>query len=89
MYNQFYYNILISHFFISSVQRRRRKTPLAHRAQFYPLRVGTSRYGPPSGIYNTHAPLCVLCMLFLEGYEADMPINSKRRCLVVLMSCDT
>lgn len=56
---------------------------------FYPLRVGTSRYGPPSGIYNTHAPLCVLCMLFLEGYEANMPINSKRRCVVVLMSCDT
>lgn len=74
---------------ISVVQRRRSKTHLAHRTQSYPLRVGTSRYGPPSGIYNTHAPLCVVCMLFLEGYEANMSITSKRRCVVVLMSCDT
>lgn len=90
MYNQFYYNRFVTqNKCISIVQRRRRKTHLADRTQFYPLRVGTSRYGPPSGIYNTHAPLCVLCLLFLEGYEANMSINSKRRCVVVLMSCDT
>lgn len=44
-------------------------------------RVGTSRYVPPSGIYNTHAPLCVVCMLFLDGYDANMPINTKRCCV--------
>lgn len=44
-------------------------------------KVGTSWYVPPSGIYNTHAPVCV-CVPFLDGYDANMPINIKLCCVL-------